>query len=115
MSEHIETAARARAWADYIGTRVDAEAARTGAHWAGGIADRIRKQERRRSFEAGWDAARTDIPAMHAALTAVLALVDEWDEADRYAHAVGYNPQAEQGAERARRVRAAINDALGGE
>jgi hypothetical protein len=52
---------------------------------------------------------------MHAALTAVLALVDEWDEADRYAHAVGYNPQAEQGAERARRVRAAINDALGGE
>jgi hypothetical protein len=73
MSEQ-ESAARARAWADYIGTRVDAEAARTGAHWAGGIADRIRKQERRRSFEAGWDAARTDIPAMHAALTAVLAL-----------------------------------------
>ncbi|MCR6649733.1 MAG: hypothetical protein NVV70_16940 [Cellulomonas sp.] len=47
----------ARAWAEYIGARVDAEARRTGAHWAGGIADRIRKQERRRSFEAGYRAA----------------------------------------------------------
>jgi hypothetical protein len=47
----------ARAWGEYIAGRVDAEVARTGVRWTGPAVDRVRKQERRRSFEAGYRAA----------------------------------------------------------
>lgn len=66
----VEKAARALAWAEYIGRRVDAEVKRTGARWAGGVEDRIRKQERRRSFDAGWDAARAALDAVWPETTA---------------------------------------------
>lgn len=55
MSDVNATEKVALAWAEYIGARIDAEAG--GARHRRHIVERVRRQERRRSFEAGYAAA----------------------------------------------------------
>lgn len=82
----VERAAIQRAWGDYLGRLIDAELDRTGQWVRPSVADRVRRQERRRSFEAGYRAALAAVAPTVEESRDLLARhnIGEWDGEGRY-------------------------------